>query len=452
MRTALFIPATLAALLALVPADASGQWDVLAKAALPYVPYSVTVNEAKNPELIPLIWASDIDGGGSGCCVIGAAAKYQSGPATLWLGLAFGTDPDGGTPAAVEAAAQIKGGAIAFRTLNGRSGVSAFFPILAKAGAASWQVDRLSAGLSSVWLFDDRYQETVPFFDCPANAPSVPCETVPTPYPWSPDQDLALAAEGTWGRGTWRVPRLSGSLVGGLKAGGGDYSYLRAELGARVMGAIRRTLWEVGLSGGWASGGSPLQRRFLLDGADPITRWLNPYIDARGALLEEVPYFIPGGPHLRAYEATQPLVKRYIGVLGELAKEGATESGFWGRAAAFFEAAWTPGIPDDIGRSEMTADGDLLFDWRELPTGEGSAGGQFNTGTLQVSELWADAGLAFSGGYGNLAVMVSLPAWASAPDFANEPIGGGEKKAFALRGSLSVLYYPLGRPGSGMIE
>jgi hypothetical protein len=434
------------ALLCLLPAEVRAQWDVIGKAALPAVPYWWRISEGAKLEIAPLFWTNDVDGGGSGCCVVGAALRQPIGPATLWFGLGFGTAPAGGTPAAIEAAAEIRGGAVAYRNLHGRSGIAAFYPVRPWKGRAA--DGRISVGISSVRLHDQRYIEPLPFFECPDVGPVAPCETVDQPYPWSAGEDNALAAEVEWGRGEWGAPRLSGSLLVGVKVAGGDYGYLRAELAARVGGGDRRLGWTARLAGGWASGGTPLQRRFLLYGADPIIRWLNPYLDVKGGLLADVPYFVPGGANLRPYEATQPLVKSYVGASGDISTGGETDSGFWGSVSAYLATAWTPGIPERLGPEALNEDGSFLFDWRELPQGEGEAGGRFRARVLQVSELWADAGFTLTGGYRRVAVTVSLPLYASEPAFASEPIGGGQKSAFALRGTLTIQFFPFGRPGS----
>jgi hypothetical protein len=428
-----------------VPGTLTGQWGVTAKAALPAVPYWWMASEKNGVELIPLVWTNDIDGGDSGCCVLGAAGRFRLGPSTLWFGLGFGTDPDAGTLAAIEVAAQINDGAVAFRSLNGRSGFAAFFPVIRDTTGHLEQ--RVSLGVSTVRLFDDRYIEPVPLFRCSATAPSFPCEPVPTPYPWSQGQDNAVVAEGVWGRGEWGAPRLSGSLGLGLKAVSGKYNYLRAELAAQVWGELKETDWSVRLAAGWVSGGSPLQRRFLLYSADPIQRWLNPYLDVKGALFADIPYIVPGGPNLRAYQATQPLADGYLGVLGVLGRKVESEAGLWGRLDGFFETAWIPGIPDRLGPDDLNEDASFLFDWRELPAGEDRPLGAFRARSLKVSELWADGGLALTGGFRKVAVMISLPLWASEPAFANPPIGGGEKKAIALRGTLAIIFFTLGRPG-----
>jgi hypothetical protein len=442
MRQLRYFTIALAALATLAPSPATAQWGVMAKAALPAVPYWWTPGKSSTG-LLPLLWTNDIDGGSNGCCVIGAAGRQHLGEATLWLALGFGSDPKGGTPAAIEVAAEINQGAVAFRSLHGRSGFSAFYSL---PGLLDPQRNtRVSLGASSVWLFDERYLEELPFFDC-ADAPAVPCELDPTPYPWSEGQDNAILAEGARGEGTWGAPRLTGSLGVGLKAVGGDYGYVRAELAGEAWGRFDGTGWMARLAGGWVSGGSPMERRFLLYGADPVTRWLNPYIEARGALFSDIPYVVPGGPNLRAYAATQPLVESFLGALGQVSRGGETSSGLWGRVDAFLEAAWIPGIPDRLGPEQLNEDGDFLFDWRELPEGEDEAQGRFMARVLEVSKIWADAGITLTGGYRNVAVAVAFPLWASEPAFADEPIGGGEKKAFAARWTLTVLFFPKGRP------
>ncbi len=430
-----------------LPAAASAQWDGVAKAALPAVPYWWTASEKEAIDLIPLLWTNDVDGGSSGCCVIGAAARARLGEATVYIGLGFGTDPDGGTPAAIEAAAEIRGGAIVYRNLHGRTGVSLFFPLLIGVESDPSQLSRLSAGISALSLNDDRYIKPVPLFSCP-ETPAGPCTALPAPYPWSPNQDFGLAVEGSWGSGDWKAPRVTGSVVWGVKVAGSDYGYLRGELDALVDGTVERFDWVTRVAGGWASGGSPMQRRFLLYGADPVSRWLNPYIDVAGALFEDISYFMPGGPHLRAYAESQPLVDGYLSAAGAIGTAGATTSGFWGRADAFLEAAWTPGIPDRLGPEQLNPDGSFLFDWRELPSGQGTEGGQFMARVLEVSKLWADAGFTFTGGYRNVGAAVSLPLWASNAAFADQPAGDGPKQPLALRWTLSVIFYPYGRPGS----
>jgi hypothetical protein len=382
------------------PHTAQAQWDVIAKAALPAVPYWWTASHSPAIDLIPLAWTNDVDGGSSGCCVLGAAGRARLGRATVWLGLGFGTEPDGGSPAAVEAAAQIDWGVISYRNLHGRTGVSLFFPLLIGGAEGSTTLHRLSAGISALSLDDERYFDPVPLFSCP-ESPAAPCETVSAPYPWSPDQDFGLALEGAWGRGEWRAPRLGGSAVLGLKTAGGDYRYVRGELDAQVAGVLERFDYTVRAAGGWVSDSSPLQRRFLLSGADPVTRWLNPYIDVQKALFQDIAYFMPGGPQLRAYTEIQPLATGYLSLAGVISESASTPSGFWGRLDAFVETAWR-----------------------------------------------ADAGFAFAGGFRNIGVAVSLPLWASNPSFADPPEGDGIKSAFALRWALSIMFYPHGRPGN----
>ncbi len=271
------------------------------------------------------------------------------------------------------------------------------------------------------------------------------------PYPWSDGEDHALVAELEGGTGAWGSPQLRGSLTAGLKLLGGDHDYGRGELAATVVGRLGQADWSAGVAGGWTSGDAPLQRRFLLEGADPASRWLNPYLDARGALFSElpfvggdVPYYMPGGPNLRSYEATRPLVKRYVAASGDLGRRVESARGVWGRLAGFLTVAWLPGLPERLGPEDLRVNGPILFDWRELPTGEDREQGRFRARVLEVPAIWADAGLAVSGGYDRVAVMLSFPFWSSEPGFASEP-AGGTKKAFALRWTLTLSFQAQGR-------
>ncbi len=445
MRRVILALGFLLAAFQLLPTRAVGQSALIGKAALPAVPYWWTPPTTQDLEVIPLLWFNSVDGNDEGCCVVGVATRRELGAARLWLGVGVGTAPDAGTPSAFEAAAQFERGLIAFRILHGRGAVSAQYSLLSDEGEVG--SERLAVGISANWLDDDRYLSTVPFFACPDGAPSVPCVQVETPYAWSRGEDVAFVAEGESGGGVWRSPRLRGNLAVGLKLAGGDHDYLRGEVEAGVGGAWRRADWSARLAGGLSSGDAPLQRRFLLAGADPITRWLNPYLDARGALFSDfpflggdTPYFVPGGPNLRSYEETRPLVKRYVAASAELGRTVATTRGFWGRVSGFFEAAWLPGLPERLGPESLRTNGAFLFDWRELPAGEENELGRFRARSLEVSSLWADLGVAFTGGYDRIAVMVSVPFWASESGFAGEPISGGEKNALALRWTLSVLF------------
>ncbi len=161
-------------------------------------------------------------------------------------------------------------------------------------------------------------------------------------------------------------------------------------------------------------------------------------LEARDAILTDVPYFVEGGAHLRAYDDTRPLVKRYIGTAVEYGRTVAVRHGVWGRVAGFAEIAWTPGIPDRLGPEQLGPDGPILFDWRELPVGEGGPLGRFRARVLEVDEVWADAGAALTIGYRRLAARVSLPLLASAPAFAGDPLLREDKRTLALRWSLTV--------------
>jgi hypothetical protein len=429
-----------------LPAAASAQWEITPKAALPQLPYWLSAGDDPAVGLLPLLWFNEVDGNSTGCCVFGAAARARLSTATLWLGLGFGTDGAASVPSAVEVAAEVGGGSFAFRTLHGRIGFSALYPVYQASQPHTTMLDRISVGLHAVWLDDPRYLETVTFFECP-DAPAAPCDAIETPYTWSDGRDYSILGEAAWGRGDWRQPRLTGSVVVGLRVAGGEHGYVRTELEALVTDRLSFGRLDARVAGGWVSSGAPQQRRFLLDGADPITRWLNPYIEARKALFSDIPYHVPGGPNLRAYEDTRPLVRRYLAASGALSRAAGTAHGFWGRVGAYLAAAWTPGIPDVMGPEQMNEDGDLLFDWHRLPPQEGREQGQFRARSLRVSEIWADAGLQLTGGYRLAAVTLSLPVWASQPAFAGEPITGGDKNAFSLRWALSVTFYAKGDPG-----
>lgn len=440
------VGATLLALLFIglvFPARVSAQWEITGKAALPEAPYWISVGDEPAVDLLPLLWFNEVDGHATGCCVFGAAARARLGTATVWLGLGFGTDGEAGAPAAVEAAAELDGGTFAFRMLHGRIGFSALYPVLKASAPDRFDLDRISVGVHAVWLDDPRYLDTVTFFECP-EAPAAPCDPIETPYAWGHGRDYSILAETAWGRGEWRQPRLRGGVVAGLRVAGGEREYLRAELEALVTDRLSFARLDVRFAGGWVSDGAPQHRRFLLEGADPVTRWLNPYIEARKALFSDIPYYVPGGPNLRAYEDTRPLVRRYLAASGQLSRSAGTSNGLWGRLAAYLAAAWTPGIPGVMGPEQMNEDGDLLFDWRRLPDREGEEQGQFRARSLKVSELWADAGLQLTGGYRLVAVTLSLPIWASQPAFAGESIFGGDKNALGLRWALSVTFYPRG--------
>ncbi len=428
------------------PARVSAQWEITGKAALPELPYWATVGGDPAVDLLPLLWLNDVDGNSTGCCVMGAAARARLRTATFWLALGFGTGGDATVPAAIEAAAELEGGSFAFRMLHGRIGFSALYPLYKASQPDAPEIDRISVGVHAVWLDDPGYLETVTFFDCP-DAPAVPCDAIETPYTWSDGRDYSILGEAAWGRGDWSQPRLRGGIIIGLKLAGGEHEYVRSEFEALVTDRLSFARLDARFAGGWVSGNAPQQRRFLLEGADPITRWLNPYIEARKALLSDIPYYVPGGPNLRVYEETRPLVKRYIAASGELSRAAGSSDGLWGRLGAYLAAAWTPGIPDVLGPEQMNEDGDLVFDWRRLPEEEGGEQGQFRARTLEVPEIWADAGLQLTGGYRLVAVTLSLPVWASQPAFAGASIVDGDKNAFGLRWGLSVTFFPRGHPG-----
>ena len=396
--------------------------------ALPAVPYWWNAPRQLQLEALPLAWYNDLDG-----VVVGGAGQWRVNSATVWSGLGIGLRGDGGFPAGFEAAAEFETGGFYFRTLHGRNAFTVHFLDI-------WRNIRphISVGITGLGLTDERYLETVPLFECPSGAPSAPCTEVPTPYGWSAGRDHALELGLALGEPENGAGRFDAVLAGGLKVVGGDYEYLRAEAGLRKWGLVRSARWTARLAGGWVSNRAPQQRRFRLDGANSIIRWLYPYLEAQGALLEHVPYFVPGGGHLRAYEDTRPLVKSYLGLSGAVSGEASLSGSFWGEVAAFAEAAWTPGLPDPLGPEDLNPDSDFLFDWQQLPAGEGRELGQFRARVLNAPEIWADAGLAFTGRYERLAVTISFPLWASASAFAGEPFSDNEKRAFAMRWNLTI--------------
>lgn len=398
--------------------------------ALPAIPYWWNPPQQFELEALPLAWYNDLDG-----LVFGSAAEWRLNSATVWSGLGVGLKGDGGFPAGFEAAAEFGASRFSFRTLHGRNAFTVQFLDI-------WRSIRphISVGITGLALTDDRYVENVPLFDCPSAAPSAPCSEVPTPYDWSVGRDHAVELTLGLGEQENGTVRVDAVLAGGLKVAGGDHEYLSAEAGLRKWGQLSSARWTTRLASGWVSNRAPRQRRFRLDGASSIIRWLNPYLEANGAVLEEVPYFVPGGGHLRAYEDTRPLVKSYLGLSGAISREHALWRRFWGGIAAFAEAAWTPGLPDPVGPEDLSPDGDLLFDWQQLPAGEGRELGRFRARVLSVPEIWADAGLAFTGGYERLAVTISLPFWASASAFAGESLSDNEKRAFVPRWNLTITF------------
>jgi len=418
---------------------ASPQWDGVPKAALPAWPLWWDAAPDLEVGVIPLAWTSEVDGSGEGCCVIGAAARRRTGPATVWLGIGFGTSPDAGSPAALEAAVAVKGGVVAFRRLHGRNGFAAFLPLFdAEQRRPPWGKGRLSLGVSGNWIYDDRYLDSFISFRCPSEAPAAPCEQIERAWAWSEGRDYALALEGTVGDASTSGPRVTLVALAGIEALDGDHDYLKVELQTERVGTLSSADWRVGLAAGWVSGDAPLQRRFHLGGSHPLQRWMSPFLDAEGALFADVPYFTPGSAGLRAYSDLRPLVKRYVAGRAEIGRSQAATSGIWGRFSLFVEGAFTPALPQRLGPDDFDLASPILFDWRQLPAGEGEARGRFMARVLEVPELWGDAGVALTAGYKSLSITVASPLWASEPALADEPAGGGQKKALALRWSLSV--------------
>lgn len=417
--------------LAVAAAPAHPQEAPLERAALPAVPYWWPVPLDRSIEAIPLVWYNDVDG-----TVLGAAARHRLGGARVWWGLGFGLDGSVSAPAAAEFAVQIEGGALSARRLHGRHAVT-----LRSEPLSTGSNLRLSAGVAALWIEDRRYIETVPLFRCSAEAPALPCQEIEPPYAWSEGRDHAIELDLRARPRGGPLRDLRATFAGGLKVFGGDHEYLRAEIVGRRSAPLGPVPWTARLAAGWASGNAPRQRRFFLFGAGPVTRWLNPGLESRGSLFSGLPYFVEGGPHLRAYTETRPLVNRYIGLATQVERTLRLERGFRVGLGLFLEGAWTPGLPDRIGPEQMGPNGSILFDWLELPDGEGEPRGEFRARVLEVPELWADAGLRVTGGYRRIGVTLSLPFWVNAADFADEPLTG-DRSPFALRWNLSLTFTP----------
>lgn len=424
-------------LLALVPGafpsrEAAAQAPVPG-AGLPELPYWWPLPRGPNTDAVPLGWYNDVDG-----AVLGAAVRRTLGPATLWAGIGFGLKGGGGTPAALEIAAERGGASLVFRHLHGRNALTAWSP-----GYSLTRRIQVSGGVTAIWLDDARYLETLPLFECSAAAPAAPCSEVDVPYAWGEEADHSLDLAGRYSR-PGGDSNATAKVSVGIRALGGEAEYVRAEGEWRVHRTLGRFVADLRLGAGWASSGTPGHRRFFLQGADALTRWMNPLLQTRGALLEDAPYFVPGGAHLRAYADIEPLVRRYLAVAGALSRQRRLVSRLWGRASVFAEGAWTPGLPDRLGPDQLQPGDAFLFDWRELPAGVGAPLGRFRARVLEVSELWADAGLAASVRYGGVGIELSLPLWASQPAFADPPLSGGDKKAFAPRWALRIFLSPTG--------
>ena len=418
---------------AAAPTREAGAQTRVPGAALPALPYWWPLPRTPDTGGIPLGWYDDIDG-----TVVGAGARRSVGRATVWAAIGFGLKGDGGLPAALEIAAEGRNGSLAFRHLHGRNALTARSPWFALADSV-----QVSVGATAIWLDDARYLETIPLFECPVTAPAAPCSEVEVSHAWGGEPDHSLDLGVRWSRPDGGS-RLTASVSAGVRALGGETEYVRVEGEWRRKRRFGRFEAHTRLGAGWASDGTPGHRRFFLNGADALERWLNPLLETRGAVFEDVPYFVAGGAHLRAYDDIRPLVRRYVSIAGAVSRERRLDSGFWGRVSAFAEGAWTPGLPDRLGPDRLRPGDAFLFDWRELPAGVGAPLGRFRARVLEVSELWADAGLSATAGFRNVGVRVSLPVWASQPAFADASFLDDEKKAVAARWTLSILVRPTG--------
>ncbi|MGH7545820.1 MAG: hypothetical protein ACREKI_06520, partial [Gemmatimonadota bacterium] len=232
---------------------------------------------------------------------------------------------------------------------------------------------------------------------------------------------------------------------------GADRAYVQARAEAVWRRAADRRTLSVRFATGWTSDETPLQSRFFLHGAGPLERWTNPYLRSRGAPLDRIAYFDPGGAYLRAYGRTSVLLRRFVSLAASVRRGVDLPLGLSGSAGAFAEVAWLPGAPDALGRETVNEDAAVLFDWARLTPGEEEAGGRFSAGVLEIPALLADAGLSASV-LAPLGIEVAAhwPLWASADAFADrahewlDPLGRGEDRPLGLRGTLTVRLHPPG--------
>lgn len=396
----------------------------------------------------PLPWYNDRDGPVSGVYVRQGGADGAS----LWIALAQGWKEPGRGPSVAEAGLERDGFTAWFKYAEGRRGFGASYVLDLR---DRWA---LTVTAEETALIDEAYLRRIFFFVCPEGAPAAPCDSIRAPLSWSSGRDRALdvqlapAGPGhalAWGVGV----RLGLPLLGSRH----DYVQARAEaVWARARGA---SALEVRAASAWTAIETPLQSRFLAHGAGHLRRWENPYLRSRGAPLDRIRYFEPGGANLRAYGRTAPLVRRFVAV----AVLGGREFRLLklpGVGYAFAEGAWLPAAPKRVGRASTTPGAAVLLDWPRLTFAEDEAGGRFNAGVLRIPDLLADVGIGAAvrlpfGFY----LDVSVPFWASEGSLADRAhgffdlAGKGEDAALGLRYAISLRYSPweparnLGTPG-----
>lgn len=385
-------------------------------------------------DLFPLVAYNDRDG-----VVAGGWIRWTpDGDTRLWMALGGGGRELGRAPSILEASAESGRLHAWFKHTEGRRGFGASYTLDLAPG---WT---LTAAAEEAALVDGAYLRRIFYFDCAADAPAAPCDSVRAPSTWSRRPDRAAELRVVRGGDSlrWGVAlRGAPGLLGAEPA----YAQLRAEaLWAATSG---KTRLETRLALGWATRETPLQSRFLAHGTGPLERWAQPLLRSRGAPFDRVSYFAPGGAHLRAYGRTAPLLRRFLSAAAQAARPVELPLRLSGRVGAFVEAAWVPGAPDAYGRDDITETAAVLIDWSRLTPGEEKAGGRFSAGALDLPEAWADAGVAAAVRLPfDLEVELALPLWASAASLADrahdllDPFGGGEDRALGLRWTLSVAW------------
>lgn len=391
-------------------------------------------------DLLPFLGFNDRDGIGTGLW----ARWRPSSDSEIWVAAGGGFRDPERAPTLLEVAAREARLAAWFKSTDGRRGFGAAYVFDLPHG---WTATVAAEDAS---LVDERYLSRILFFACPAGAPAAPCDSVQAPLSWSADPDraaeLRLASLPATGAVHWQVAlRAAPAFLGADRA----YVQARAEaVWRRTTG--RRTV-ALRFATGWTSDDTPLQSRFFLHGAGPLERWTNPYLRSRGAPLDRIAYFDPGGAHLRAYGRTSVLLRRFASLAASVRRGVDLPLGLSGSAGAFAEIAWIPGAPDALGREAITEDAAVLLDWARLTAGEEEAGGRFSAGVLEIPALLADAGLSASvlAPFG-IELEVHWPLWASAAAFADrahealDPLGSGEDRSLGLRGTLTLRLHPTG--------
>lgn len=385
-------------------------------------------------DLFPLLSFNDRDG-----VAVGAWMRWRpTSESLVWVAAGAGLGNPARAPSMLELGARDGPGQGWFKSTEGRRGFGAAYRFDLKDGLT------VTVAAEEASLTDARYLRRVFFFACPGDEPAAPCDSTAAPLQWSTEPDRAaevrVRSSAQAGSPTWEVA-LRG--VPALLDPPAAYAQVRAE--AAVQRPWGLQVVTVRAATAWTSRETPLQSRFFLHGAGPLERWSNPYLRSRGAPLDRIAYFVPGGAHLRAYGRTTILVRRFVSLAASLHRGVALPLGLSGSIGAFAEASWLPTAPDAIGRAAMRTDAAVLFDWARLTAGENEAGGRFSASVLDLPGVLADAGVSASVRAPlGITVELHVPLWASAPEFADrahdllDPAGDGEDRALGLRGSLTV--------------